>query len=469
MPPRSSVSFTHRRFARAGSLLGALSLVATHLLWPAGVARAAAPLANPDLPITEVQNAVNSQTVSFPNTVAGQRFAAWVAAFNSGDATKIRAFHSAPGVPDRLEDRVMGDLQGYRETGGIDIFRVTPDGPFRLTAIGRSRLSELWAELSFRVDSEAPHQVIGIGVAPQPAPAELRSSQPLSVAEVGQQVQEYLTRLEGADTFSGTVLVARDGVPIFSGAYGMADKDAQLPNRLDTKFNLGSMNKMFTAVAIAQLAELGKLSFHDPIGKYLPEYPNKEVAEKVTVHHLLTHTSGLGDYFGPTFFAGGKDTVDTVADYFPFFVDRPLRFEPGAGWAYSNAGFVVLGAIVEQVSGQSYFDYVREHIYAPAGMTDTDAYRRDANVPNLASGYTSGRPGEEAGERRINTDTLPIKGGPAGGGYSTVEDLHRFAGALLSHRLLSPEFTEILLAPKANAGPGRSYAYGIQHEGTEET
>lgn len=151
-------------------------------------------------------------------------------------------------------------------------------------------------------------------------------------------------------------------------------------NRTDTRFNLGSMTKMFTAVAIAQLAELGKLSFHDPISRHLPDYPNEAVASKVTIHHLLTHTSGMGDYQNEKFYAR-LDQLRTLSDLVPLFVNDPLAFESGAKWDYSNAGFVVLGLIIEKVSGQDYFTYVKQHVFKPAGMTSTDFYERDKNVP----------------------------------------------------------------------------------------
>ena len=160
-----------------------------------------------------------------------------------------------------------------------------------------------------------------------------------------------------------------------------------IPNRLDTKFNLGSMNKMFTAVCIAQLVEQGKLAYDDKIDKYLSDYPNSDAARKVTIHHLLTHTSGLGDFFNDKWRAK-QFRVKKVREYFPFFAEEKLKFEPGSKWSYSNAGFMVLGAIVEQVAGQDYFEYVREHVYKPAGMVNTDAFELDHDVPNLAIGYT---------------------------------------------------------------------------------
>jgi CubicO group peptidase (beta-lactamase class C family) len=294
------------------------------------------------------------------------------------------------------------------------------------------------------------------------------TSPKLSNAEIVKNVEAYLKQKIAADKFSGAVLIAKDNVPIFKKAYGLANRASNIQNRTDTKFNLGSMNKMFTAVGIAQLAEQGKLSFDDRISKHLPDYPNKAVAEKVTIHHLLTHTSGLGDYFGKKFEEASRAKFRTVQDYFPLFVNDPLAFEPGQKWEYSNAGFIVLGAIIEKVSGQSYFDYVKEHIYRPAGMENTDAYEMDVDTPNLAIGYTNRVPREMSanGQRRNNLFMQPIKGGPAGGGYSTVDDLLRFATALLRNKLLSQKYTEILLTGKIST-PRREnekYAYGFFEE-----
>jgi CubicO group peptidase (beta-lactamase class C family) len=286
-------------------------------------------------------------------------------------------------------------------------------------------------------------------------------------ATLARELNTYLEQATASDAFSGTVLIAKDGQPIFKKAYGLADKDNNRANNVDTKFDLGSMNKMFTAVAIAQLVEQGKLSFTDTVGKLLPDYPNKAVAEKVTVHHLLTHTSGMGSYFNGKFQANLKN-LKTVSDYLPLYVDDPLAFEPGTKWQYSNSGFALLGLIVEKVSGQSYYDYVKEHIFKPAGMVNTDSYERDKDTPNLAVGYTrmgdNGRP-DPAAPRHANTSMRPLKGSPAGGGYSTVDDLLKFSLALQSHKLLSPKYTEIVTTGKVEmGGPGRKYGYGFGEE-----
>ena len=296
---------------------------------------------------------------------------------------------------------------------------------------------------------------LGIALASlcNPAAAQQVSRAPMKEAELAKELAAFVDELAAADRFSGAVLLARGDDILWQKAYGQASKRFDVPNRLDTKFNLGSMNKMFTGVAICQLAQAGLLDFQDSILEHLPDYPNRSVAERVTIHQLLTHTSGLGSYWNERFEATWV-SLRTVADLLPLFVDDPLEFDPGTRFGYSNSGPVVLGLIIEKLSGQSYYDYVREHIFEPAGMTDTDSYAMDRPVPNLAIGYT-----KVDGEWHNNLFQHTVKGGPAGGGFSTVGDLMRFARALQDHELLSPEMTATLLEGKIDMGPGAQYAY----------
>lgn len=276
------------------------------------------------------------------------------------------------------------------------------------------------------------------------------------------ELEAYLANLVAEDKFSGAVLVGRNDKILFAQAYGLASKAFNVPNRTDTKFNLASMNKMFTGVAIAQLAQQGKLSFNDRISIHLPSYPF-EVANHITIHHLLTHTSGLGSYWNSKR-AATWTNLRSINDYLPLFIHEPLLSEPGSRWAYSNAGYIVLGAIIEAVSNQNYFDYVRNNIYKVAGMPNTDAYDLDYDVPNLAIGYTNlNAKGQTIpGPRRNNLFMHVIKGGPAGGGFSTVEDLFRFNLALRSHQLLTTRFTEVVTTGKVVVGAAPTkYAYGF--------
>ncbi|PYS67494.1 MAG: serine hydrolase [Acidobacteria bacterium] len=265
-----------------------------------------------------------------------------------------------------------------------------------------------------------------------------------------------MDELVAADRFSGAVLVAKDGKTVFAQAYGLADREKKTPNTLKTRFRLGSMNKMFTAVATLQLVQDGKLDLKAPLGNYLTDYKNKDVASKVTIEQLLTHTGGTGDIFGPEFDTHRLD-LKTLQDYVKLYGNRGLEFEPGSKWQYSNYGFLLLGVIVEKVSGQSYYDYVRDHIFKPAGMTATASEPETLVVADRSVGYMKA----DGPNWQPNNDTLPYRGTSAGGGYSTVEDLMKFATALQTNKLLKPQYTEMLTTGKVDSALGGKYAYGF--------
>jgi D-alanyl-D-alanine carboxypeptidase len=259
------------------------------------------------------------------------------------------------------------------------------------------------------------------------------------------QLHQFLLKKEKAGEFSGAVLIARDGTPLFENAYGYASKRFDVRNTLDTKFNLGSINKLFTSIAILQLADGGKVSLDDPIGKYLDIFPS-HIAEKVTLRQLLDMSSGWGDYWENADFKASQFNLRTVPDYMEFIKDIPLDFEPGTSIQHCNTGFEVAGAVIEKVTGDDYFEYIRSHIYEPLGMKDTDSFHRDGPAKNLATGYTDltpeGEPG--GGYQWSNMYLLSPRGTPAGGGYSTVTDLLEISKALRNNTILSEDYTRII-------------------------
>lgn len=270
-------------------------------------------------------------------------------------------------------------------------------------------------------------------------------------------IRKQLRILEKENYFSGVVLIAKGEKTIYKRAFGYANMADKIPNKANTKFNLASMNKMFTGLAIMQLAEKGKLSLHDKVGKYLPDFPNKLVADSVTIHQLLTHTSGMGNFWAEHDKLA-KEKFKTVSDYLPLYVHQELLFSPGKGFQYSNSGYMVLGLIIEKVSGLNYFDYVRTYILEPAKMKDTDSYDLEEAIPNMATGYTM--LSEKPGHWKNNMYSNVIKGTPAGGGYSTAEDLLGFSLALQQNTILGKEFTKLYSTGKVQHKEG-SYAYGI--------
>jgi D-alanyl-D-alanine carboxypeptidase len=249
------------------------------------------------------------------------------------------------------------------------------------------------------------------------------------------------------------VLVARNGKVLLEKIAGKADRGANTPVTADTRFRIGSMNKMFTSVATLQLVEAGKLSLDVPIGKHLTDYPNQEIASKVTIRHLLTHTGGTGDIFGPDF-TKNRLTLREHGDYVKLYGARGPTHAPGADSKYSNYGFVLLGAIIERVTGMPYYDAVRKNVFQRAGMTGTDSLPENEAVPNRSLGYM-----RRDGQWVSNVDTLPWRGTAAGGGYSTARDLLRFAQALEAGSLISKK----TLAEATTMKEG--YGYGLAGRG----
>ena len=417
-------------------------------------------------------------SAELPASAVGKLGRAFIEAINSGDKTTqtnfIASSFSETALKDAAADEYLANLQKlYAQSGGFDVMAVVPASEANTLRVRlKSRRGNRWVMLITRLDKAQPDKLDGFGVRllldPEIEKADVWSEAKMNEAGAIKEIERHVEMAASQDRFSGVALVVKGDRIIFNKAYGMAERGFGAPNKLDTKFNLGSMNKMFTSVAIAQLVQAGKLSYDDTLRKALPDYPNQQIAEKITIHQLLTHTSGLGDFFKPEFFQN-REKYKNPKDYFPIFANDPLRFEPGKGWSYSNAAFIVLGAVVEKVSGQNYFDYVREHIYKPAGMKDTDSYAADEVTPNLAYGYTRFGGDDPLGmePRRANYMSLPLKGSPAGGGYSTAPDLLRFAQGLRGHKLLNAEFTEKVTSAKVDTDFGAKYGYGFFDEAVE--
>lgn len=384
-----------------------------------------------------------------PDTPAGHAMADFVAAFNAGDRASLEAFSAK-----YHRNRPVDGLLDFREqTGGIDVLKIESSTPGEIRAFVRAKESDMVLRYVAKVDPTDPAKPYdgymegGVQTPPEFVPVRL------SDADVLTALSARATALNTRDRFAGNVLIARHGRIVFEKSWGLANRETKTPIDLSMKFRLGSMDKMFTAVSILQLVAQGKLSLDGTVGTYLPDYPNKDLAAKATVRELLNHTAGAGDIFGPDFDAHRLE-LKTIADYVKLYGARAPEHEPGATDGYDNYGFVLLGAIVEKVSGVDYYQYVRDHIFRPAGMTDTDSLPDDGTIPGLVQGYM-----KKDGALVRNTDTLPFRGSPAGGGYSTVGDLLKFARALQSGKLLP---TALLAEATRPENHGRWYGYGFE-------
>ena len=371
------------------------------------------------------------QQISLSDSPSGRAAAEYFKAFNSGDTTVMKEFILAHYAASALKEAPIGQrLERYKQfysmSKGLTFQRaLTVQQTFVKTIVVDGNGKKL--AMMFEFEPEAPHGMVGIRIDEDTGESSIEPAK--NETDLATKTEEFVGKLAASDDFSGVVLIARNGEPVYQHAWGFADKEKKILNTLDTKFNIGSMDKSFTALAIHRLAEQGKLNFTDPIKSFLPEYPNTEAA-KVTIQQLLDMRSGIGDFFGERFIAARKEKIKSLQDYFPLFADKPLEFEPGTKNRYSNGGYIVLGAIIEHITGIDYYEYIKKELLIPVGMTNTDWYERTALPANCAFGYTYSTGNGRDSMRHLNTELLPQKGSSAGGGYSTAYDLLLYTKAL---------------------------------------
>ena len=387
-----------------------------------------------------------------PSTPAGKVLGGYLDALNSGNKDKLEAFVMAhrPDRPDALERMI--DLRW--NTGGFDVYSVESSQATNIQAVLLEREGNgRYNRMSVTVSDGEPAVITRITLIVIPPPAGAPVPQRLTERAAVPAWEAEIDKAAAAGKFSGVWLWAKNGKALTSGARGKADREKGIDNTLNTRFRIGSMNKMFTAVATLQLVERGKLSLDDTLGKVLPDYPNTNVASRAKVRHLLSHTGGTGDIFGPEFEAHRLE-LKTLQDYVKLYGARDLQFEPGTKWEYSNYGFLLLGVLIEKVSGTSYYDYVADNVYKVAGMIDSGSEPESVEVANRSKGYM-----RDQFEMVSNEPTLPWRGTSAGGGYATAGDLMKFAGALMSNKLLKAETLAEATRPQFTTG---DYGFGFQ-------
>ena len=264
------------------------------------------------------------------------------------------------------------------------------------------------------------------------------------------KIQEMLALAHKYRQFNGSALVAENGKVVYEGAFGMANMEWNIPNTPDTKFRLGSITKQFTATLILQLVEQGKINLNGELSDYLPDY-RKDVGEKVTIHNLLTHTSGIPSYTSqPGFFENVSRNPYKVEEFVKKYASGDLEFEPGSKFEYDNSGYFLLGAIIEHVTGKPYEQVLKENIFDPLGMKNTGYDHHDTIIPKRATGYSKTPDGY------TNAPYLDMSIPYAAGSlYSTVDDLYLWDQALHTDKLLSAQSKALMYTPFLN-----NYAYG---------
>lgn len=392
-----------------------------------------------------------------PATPVERVFQAWLTAMNSGDARQLAAYKATYHRP----WAVQAMLDTWARTGGYQVVRVEHCEPLRLTVLLQEKASDALYREQVVVDTTGRQLTPRMTIEAIQRPPELAIPR-LSQAAALDSLTSRAGALARADQFAGAVLVAADGRVLFKRAWGESDRGQHRANTPATQFRHGSMTKMFTAVAVLQLVAQGKLSLEGKVGDYLPDYPNQALAQ-VTVRQLLMHTGGTGDIFGPAFEAN-RASLRENADYVKLYGTRGPEPAAQGHFAYSNYGFVLLGELISRVSHQSYDAYLRQHIFRPAHMRHTGALPEAVVLPRRATGYM-----RVNGAWVRNDHTLPYRGMAAGGGYSTLEDLYRFAQALLAGKLLAPPLLVQATTPYFQDAPsGYGYGWGFEVYGAQQ-
>ena len=381
--------------------------------------------------------------IAWPPTPLGGHVRAWFAMLHGDDASarQFMAEHMAASalaeasIAARLERRRMT----LTRTGGLtplELVNIEPTTMSVLCRAGAPGEAGSGDEVTaiFEGEADAPHKLLGVRLEAGPhgeAPPPVKGPK-LSDREAADQMRSTLDEKYAAAEFSGVALLVRADTTLLSNAWGLADRAKKTPMTTDTRVNLGSIGKLFTRTAIAQLAQAGKLSLDDKLSKYLPDFPH---AGEITIDMLAAHRSGVGDFFNDAYDAMDKSKLRHNRDYLQLIRDQPLSFEPGTSERYSNGGYALLGEVIAKASGEDYYEYLAKHVFTPAGMKRTLYPIEGDGTPNVARGYTR----HDAGDgEKDNEGTRPARGSAAGGGYSTAADILRFDRALLSARLCDP-------------------------------
>ena len=378
-------------------------------------------------------------------------FRDWLAAFNSGDRARIKAFYSQ--YANDPEPALA--LEQAEDTCGLTVDRVAERSATAMTVLLRQRCLPGLVRVKLELAAADGPKLKTVDVTPLPLPGDGASAAAVAIAD----------RLAARDDFAGTLIVKRGSKRVVARSWGMADPATRVPMTLDTPMFLASAGKMFTAVAVLQLVQAGKVELDAPLGRYLTDYPNADMA-KVTIRQLLTHRGGTGDIG----ILGRGDTanrakVRTIADMIALNGGRAPAFPPGSKDDYSNYGFILLGAVIEKVTGRSYHDHVRRHVFRPAGMTASGFPDRD-HLKGVAVGYTSFFGAEP--KKVPNLDVLPWRGSAAGGGVASANDMVRFFDAMRAGKLLSPAMFKLATTTGATrwygmgfiVDPGRNWGHG---------
>jgi CubicO group peptidase (beta-lactamase class C family) len=413
---------------------------------------------------TSLAQSAPVKSVPLPITKPGQLAADWLKLCRTPNLAQMTKWVTA-NISDEVARRIppkdrVTDFNDCAANGGFRVVGVTQSEPNAISLALVGLKSDLWFEKRVVLNDAGKVDRSGLRLT---FPAESAVPKDLSDATIASEVKKTVAKLSRIGVFSGIVTVARGTQTIASASGGYANLARRTLITGTSQFTLGSMGKMFTAASIGQLVDQSRMSFDDTVGKFFTNYPNQTVRDKVTVGMLLSHTSGMGDFLDRRTSEMMKSGVKRAVEFMPLYDRDEPQFEPGTNWAYSNAGLALAGAIVEEVSGEDYPEYIRKHIFAVAGMTNSDPNNIPHATAKLVTPYTK----ETQLGRSIDWHEAKHDiGSPAGGAISTADDLVRFADALSSGKLVSKATFEAMVKPHGSIRPGVQYGYAMEIQET---
>lgn len=358
-----------------------------------------------------------------------------------------------------LEARISS-IMSWQARGGFEPVSRVASGGCRTEILARHPATDETWRLAVETEAAPPHRIdrLLLGRAPMPV-----VHSPPPDTETAEQFVSYVSGLAERGLFSGAVLIGRDGQVLRRAAFGRANRDFDIPNTADTRFNVASLTKSWTAVAVCQLVERGALDLEAPLSDFV-DYPDAATAREIGIRHLLSHTSGLGDYFNARFDATPRGRLRDLDAFLDLARGDGPAFAPGTGWRYSNIGMILLGKVIEAVTGRSYHDHVTEAVLGPAGMPTAGFVELDHVNPGIAVGYHR----RWTGSGPVITNSLfdwAVRGAPDGCGYATVTDIWNFAEAFRHGRLVSAEMACVMTTPKPDlSSPDYGFGFAIHPE-----
>lgn len=439
-------------FAKSVPWLGLLAIVTSFAGVPAAEAEAAGFKDDPKL-----RKAVEDQ---------GRRF---VEAVDSDDAAmravSIRALFTPASLEHEGEQKLLRLLDRLRDQLGMVEFHHAEavsvgEGVGRRASLHvyvRSNKDGQWWDIQFRLDPAPPHRMETLVFLASVAEPVYLPNGGVTDATTIEWLGGYVDKLATEDDLSGGILIAAGDEEIFRRSFGYADSARRRPMNPRTRFNLASGGKMFTALALAQLVQQGRVHLGDTLVRYLPELAGQEFTHTVTIANLLTHTSGVGEYWDEEYEKHRHD-IRTLKQFLPFVIKAGMNFKPGQQFEYCNSNYILLGLVLEAVTGMPYDAVLARQIFGPLGMRDTGLFPYDDRDSLQATSLT----GQPRAWRRAD---LGFRGSSAGGCLSTLSDMLRFARGLVSDRIVSDSLLAVMTTPKTEGLPGPnplSYGYGFE-------